>query len=273
MWSDAMVEAFNGELSSSFDRYASSFRVQGELPYLLDLKLRHSYRVREEAMSIARHSDQVPPHQHPLAFAVGLLHDLGRFQQYRLHGTFNDSASVDHGDLGARILESDLSHLSALMPQRWWHLLKLSIGLHNKRRVPQGLDPDEELWVRLARDADRLDVYRVITGHLERGTMIKIIPRLVDQDSPPSDLIVEEILTTHTADYSMVRSLADLLLVQISWAYDMSFPWSMAEVLRRGVVERISRFVPKTSGAKRVIQDVKAWLVSSTRSPAVQAGV
>ncbi|EHM10458.1 putative HD superfamily hydrolase involved in NAD metabolism [Thermanaerovibrio velox DSM 12556] len=248
-----------GKISRAFDGYVDSFREGGELPYLLELKRRHSYRVREEALAIAR-SCGLGGEDLLLAFSVGLLHDVGRFPQYKLYRTFNDSASADHGELGAAVLRNELGGLKDLVGSRIWELTLSSVELHNKRVLPQGLSEEEGFWARLVRDADRLDVYRVIVGHLERGTIRTIIPRLEDTKSPPSDEIVEELLTRHSADYSMVKSLGDLLLVQISWAYDMSFHWSAGQVIRRGIVNRIGRFIPQSIGAVRVIKDVLNWL-------------
>ncbi|MCX7828094.1 MAG: HD domain-containing protein [Thermanaerothrix sp.] len=257
------MELFNGpcgdlmgRISHAFDAYVGSFGEEGELPYLMELKRRHSYRVREEALAIAL-SCGVEGEDLCLAFSVGLMHDLGRFPQYRLYRTFNDSASQDHGDLGAQVLRSELNWLKDHMGDRLWSLTLSSVELHNKRVLPDGLSKEEEeFWARLARDADRLDVYRVIVGHLERGTIRTVIPRLVDVSSPPSEELVQELLTRRSADYSMVKSLGDLLLIQISWAYDMSFQWSALQVLRRGIVHRIGRFIPKTKGSLSVIDDV-----------------
>lgn len=256
---DATNADLVGLISGSFDRYVDSFKVSGELPYLMELKRRHSYRVREEALAIAR-SCGIEGDRLSVAFAVGLLHDLGRFPQYLQYGTFNDGASVDHGNLGCLVLEERFGHLRDAVGESQWGLIKSSVGLHNKRTLPDGLTKEERFWASLARDADRLDVYRVIVGHLERGTIRTIIPRLPEAPMPPSDQIVEELISKCSADYSMVRSLGDLLLVQICWVYDMSFPWSMGEVLRRRVVHRIGRFVPQSSGAKKVIEGVLGWL-------------
>ena len=39
-----------------------------------------------------------------IAEAAGLMHDLGRFKQYRRYRTFNDRRSVNHASLGVRIM-------------------------------------------------------------------------------------------------------------------------------------------------------------------------
>ena len=48
---------------------------------------------------------------------AGLLHDVGRFPQYSMYGTFFDSASVDHGCLGAEIITEKFD---------WEGILKIS---------------------------------------------------------------------------------------------------------------------------------------------------
>lgn len=39
-------------------------------------------------------------------YLMGLFHDLGRFEQWRIYSTYDDNKSVDHGDLSARIISS-----------------------------------------------------------------------------------------------------------------------------------------------------------------------
>lgn len=49
-----------------------------------------------------------------LAYLTGILHDIGRFEQWKLYGTYNDKLSVDHGDLSYELSEKfDLSMISS----------------------------------------------------------------------------------------------------------------------------------------------------------------
>ena len=72
-----------------FENYASDYYRRCGRLHQLDLKERHSRRVAENAGLLAddlgwSDSDRC------LAVAAGLLHDIGRFPQYRDHGTFYD---------------------------------------------------------------------------------------------------------------------------------------------------------------------------------------
>ncbi len=42
-----------------------------------------------------------------LAQLIALLHDIGRFEQLRIYNTFRDIDSIDHAELGIKILFKD----------------------------------------------------------------------------------------------------------------------------------------------------------------------
>ena len=54
----------------------------------------------------------LPEKDRDLAYLTGILHDIGRFEQWKLYKTFNDRQSVDHGDLSYELSKKfDLSML------------------------------------------------------------------------------------------------------------------------------------------------------------------
>ncbi len=132
-----MKEVFEA-LRERFDAQVDRFREGGALKELHDLKYRHCFRVSREAEGIASdlgwEADRVA-----CARGLGLLHDLGRFEQYARHGTFNDRVSVDHGDLGETLVRE---HFVDLLPQTWLRVIPPAIRWHNKRRLPADLDPE-----------------------------------------------------------------------------------------------------------------------------------
>lgn len=67
------------------------------------LKIRHTYRVAGLCEQIAR-SEKRSEEEQSLAWLLGMLHDIGRFEQLRRYDTFSDADSVDHAQLGADIL-------------------------------------------------------------------------------------------------------------------------------------------------------------------------
>lgn len=69
-------------------------------------KIEHTFRVADLSERYAN-ALGMGPDDAAWAWFFGLLHDIGRFEQVRRFGTFVDSQSVDHAELGADILFGD----------------------------------------------------------------------------------------------------------------------------------------------------------------------
>ena len=67
----------------------------------------HSLRVMEISKKIAEYIG-LTPEEVKIAELIGLLHDIGRFEQYSNYHTFRDDYSIDHGDYGVQILEKEI---------------------------------------------------------------------------------------------------------------------------------------------------------------------
>ena len=70
----------------------------------------HSLRVKDISRVIAE-SLNLNKEYVDVATLIGLLHDIGRFEQEKQFHTFNDLNSFDHGNFGADILKSRLAYI------------------------------------------------------------------------------------------------------------------------------------------------------------------
>ena len=72
------------------------------------LKVAHTLRVAALSDEIARADVPTGPgltaEDVDLGWLIGLLHDIGRFEQVRRFDTFNDAISLPHAALGSEIL-------------------------------------------------------------------------------------------------------------------------------------------------------------------------
>lgn len=84
----------------AFDDYVTNYDIRNQK---IKLKTDHTYNVSELCEKIA-FSIGMTKEDINIAWLTGLLHDIGRFEQVRRYGTFNDSKSVDHAKLGVDIL-------------------------------------------------------------------------------------------------------------------------------------------------------------------------
>ena len=79
-----------------FNDYVEKYDTSNEK---IKLKIDHTYRVSELCEKIAS-SLEMTNEEIDIAWLTGLIHDIGRFEQVRRYGTFNDSKSIDHARLG-----------------------------------------------------------------------------------------------------------------------------------------------------------------------------
>ena len=128
------------------------------------LKEQHTFKVCENMIAIVKGLSLNDNYLMP-AETVALFHDVGRFPQYARYKTFRDDISVNHGLLGAETL---IEHkvLQNLPPEEQ-ELIIESVKFHNAFSVPRKENEDLNLFIKLVRDADKLDIWRVFLEHFE----------------------------------------------------------------------------------------------------------
>lgn len=84
----------------SFKEYVKKYNPEDEK---IKLKIAHIERVSQIARKIAIQQN-LSEEDIELAELIGLLHDIGRFEQVRLYHTFVDKDSINHGECGVKAL-------------------------------------------------------------------------------------------------------------------------------------------------------------------------
>lgn len=245
-------QALDGVLSW-FETFVAGYAdADGALHPLLQLKLDHSRRVATECRDIARElrwseSDTWT------AEMTGILHDAGRFPQFARHRTFFDPSSLDHGECGYCTVRASAA-LHSCEPSEAAVLLD-SIRYHNRRHVPDTIAPGGLPFLKLVRDADKLDILFIINDTIRQGRH-KDFPEILlnlDLDGPPSPDLIREIRETGSGRYENVRTLADMGLMRISWVYDLNYGPSFRRMRDRRLLEDICNTLPDTSDIRAIV--------------------
>jgi len=220
-------------LKQHFQNYTKTF-YRGVAPFdqNIALKAEHSIRVARLCAEIAREENFSVDDQE-LAQAVGLLHDIGRFEQYRRFQTFSDHQSIDHGALGAEILTDQF-------PQDWISrdLLPLVINTtryHNAAALPKDQDLHVLKLLRLVRDADKIDIFRLSCNYYRRRTEHNKNSALelnTSENEEICDEIYGCIMSGRPALKQDIRSLNDFKALQMSWVFDLNHEKSFAIIAR-----------------------------------------
>lgn len=92
-------------------------------------KIIHTFTVADTCFTIACKLN-LNEKDRNLAYLSGILHDIGRFEQWKLYHTYNDKQSVDHGDLSYELCDKfDLSMIDA----EDLKTVKLAVKYHTKQ--------------------------------------------------------------------------------------------------------------------------------------------
>ena len=189
------------------------------------MKIEHTGKVCENILLIAK-SEKVKEEGCRLAETLALFHDLGRFEQFMKYKTFKDSESENHAFLGISILNGEgvLSRLSRI--ER--NLVIKAVEYHNLLEIPSFTEDSRELlfYSKLIRDADKLDVLRVVSENFDEGGKVRnpAIVIYLPNTTGFSEPIVTDILNNRVAKYGDVKNLNDLELLYLSWIFDINFP-------------------------------------------------
>lgn len=128
-----------------FEEYTSQY--DKTLPGIA-LKYNHSFRVVEKALIIAEDLN-LTLEDMELVRVCALLHDIARFEQYKEFNSFDDKKTFDHGDKEVEILKENGYNNEIVLN---------SVKYHNKLEIPNNLDSRNKLFLKIVRDADKVDI-------------------------------------------------------------------------------------------------------------------
>ncbi|MBN2498090.1 MAG: HD domain-containing protein [Deltaproteobacteria bacterium] len=243
-----------------FERYVETFEQDGAgLPPPLALKAQHSERVARECRDLSFELGW-PSGLQRSAEALGLLHDIGRFSQFAQYRTFADGASVDHGERGFEIASS--CELLSRLPAAERRPILDGIRHHNDRSMPDGLVDRSADFLHLVRDADKLDIFRVVLEAVDRDgfrDLPDMLPHVSLQCSPCPE-IVAELRHHRSCSFEKVRTLGDFLLMQLSWVYDLNLAPALQRVLEREIPSRLLQHVEGDLGCEELGETVHSFL-------------
>ena len=240
-----------------YDEYVAKYRSgDGRLPEMMQLKYTHTMMVTDNARQIAA-GENFKRDERFAAVTASLLHDTGRYEQLRRFNTFKDSDSVNHAVFSHDIVKSNGWLDQVLSPPPLGRELIRpildAVLFHNRREVPVDMDPLTAAAAFTVRDADKLDIFRVLedlVAHTDWRHDARPFWNL-EVGRPPSDDVVAAIRDHRPVDYQQIRSLADFVLIQVGWMIsDLHFAVSRRLCRERGHLAFRRRFLAEIGGGK-----------------------
>lgn len=246
---------------NAFAEYVRNYDPSDEK---IKLKIDHTYRVAGMCQRIAESLGLSEPDV-DIAWLLGMLHDIGRFEQIRRFGTFNDAQSVDHAEFGADLLfkeclirkfaegyyeECELARsgneeAEQIIKNNEHHnkdtgLLEMAIRQHNKYRVKEGLTERQRMFCDILRDADKVDIFKV-----NADIPMEIIYDVTTEELK-SGVISKEVLESFykmkTVLKSVRKSAVDHIVGHISLLFELVYKESYRQAKEQGYVYKLLDF-------------------------------
>lgn len=204
------------EAKKAFKEYVKKYNPEDEK---IKIKIAHIERVAENSKRIAENLN-LSQEDIELAELIGLLHDIGRFEQVRLYHTFVDKDSINHGEYGAKVLFEDGLIRKFIKDDKFDRIIKLAIVNHNRADIEEGLTEREKLHAKIIRDADKADIFTILIS----GDKKAIWEKADLSDDKISDEIYREFVEDKRINYKERKTSADILVSHFNYVYDLNFP-------------------------------------------------
>lgn len=252
----------------------------------IKLKIDHTYRVADLCEQIAQ-SLELSAAEVDLAWLSGMLHDVGRFEQLRRYNTFSDAQSIDHARFAVELLYDEgliadyvpeISTTELVADARTWRsmggvnesptaqsedmplsdilqTLRIAIGEHSAYRIQEGLDERTQMFCHILRDADKVDIFRVICD-----TPMEEVYGFQTKDILRS-AITPEVMQAFYEHHAVLRKLkkcpADYIVAHGSLTFELVYPESLRIAKEQGYLKQMMSFQSENPDTAEVFEDLR----------------
>ena len=240
------------KIKSIFDKYVYGYDLNDSA---IELKYEHSYRVMDICKGIAEDLE-LNKEDTKLAMVIGLLHDYARFEQWDKFKTFNDSESVDHGDLAVAELFGNNEIEKFDIPISYYQTIYDAIKYHNKYEYPENISKRDMLFSKLIKDADKLDIYYLIS-------IGKI--KITDDESNITEIISNEFYKEKLLRKEDRKTNSDKIVFYLGMMYDFNFKYSYKYIKENGILEKMYDLINKNEKFKPYFNHIDNYIEEGSK--------
>ena len=219
----------------------------------IERKEKHSLRVVERSTMIANYL-KLNEEDRLLAELIGLLHDIGRFEQVKRANTFSDVKSgINHGELGAEILFKEGLIRRFVEEDTYDEIIRKAIVNHNRTYIEPGLSERELLFAHIIRDADKADImYIIATDDIYKDST---------EDDYNTGAITAELMKQFLGDgyldYKLIQSRGDDILTVYAMLADVQYPVTAEYILNEKFVDIFTQRIYDSYHNPAFIRDIE----------------
>jgi len=257
MVSQSVYNSFSTELSD----YVQSLNVQEFQTQMAVIQNDfHSQQVAANCSTIGKALD-LNEEELSMARLIALLHDIGRYHQIINHTTNGEnSRAADHAESGIDIITNfdtfkDLNEAE----QR---ILTTVIWNHNKPEIPKKEDRYVVFYLKLLRDADKIDSMRITTeflGDMKKKQNVVLNKNFIDKPVVHKS-VYEAIIKETIPPKDSIMTLYEYILFQLSWVFDINFRKSYHILNNKQYVKLLYKYLPKNDANINIYRIVRIYI-------------
>ncbi len=214
---------------------------------MIKLKYNHSLRVKDQCIKIAK-SEKLDKKQIELAKLIGLLHDYGRFDQWKKYKTFKDYKTFDHADYGVQKLFGENEIKKYWKDEKDYKTIYDAIKNHNKYDLSD--TGESKLMCQIIRDADKLDII-----------FLYIAEELILKNEGEVTREIEDDFYKHRqAQKHNMNSKKDGILWALALIYDLNFTYSYKYLKENKITEKIYEKIENKKGLKKYFDEIDNYI-------------
>lgn len=194
----------------AFEDYIHNYDRNNQL---IQSKYYHTYQVVELMAELAFRLD-LDKEKIELAKVIGLLHDIGRFEQIKKFNIIDDlKTDMDHAEESCIYLFGQGHIRDFIEEDQYDSIIEKAVRNHNKFEIERKLTKEELLFSKMIRDMDKVDIYRVLAVDFKEEF----------KASEVGEEVLREFKKEKSISNQLVKSSSDSTLSTLAFLFDMNF--------------------------------------------------
>lgn len=242
----------------NFKKFLNSYEIKDNESF--KMREKHTYRVAANAKYIAENLN-LTKEDIELAELIGLLHDIGRFEELKQTKT-TCSNKFDHASYGVKMLFDDGMIRQYIDDDKYDEIIKKAIGNHSKLKIEDGLDDKTQLHSKIIRDADKLDIFYEVQDEKIEVIFPTIVNNVEDmENSLISDSVFETIQKKQCVNTKDRITPLDYWVFILAFTFDLNFNVTLKKLKQKNYINYlVDRFKYKDIITKERMESIRKAL-------------
>lgn len=242
-----------------FKKYIYQFKNDEEIGF--ELKEKHTYGVMRMSKLIAE-ALNLEDEDIKLAELIGLLHDIGRFEELRAVKCF-DGVVFDHAAYGVKILFEDGIIKKFTEEEKYYPIIRAAILNHSRLEIEEGLDEKCLLHSKIIRDSDKIDNLEIkLKRKPEHLFKNRVNGREEFESSMISDSVYNSIINNECVKLADRKHALDYYICVLGFVFDIYYKITYNYIVDNDYINKlIDRFDYRLPDTRNKMENIRLLLM------------